>query len=61
MGFFADKVIPAFIFTFMAFILIRAFKTPLGAFKDWIKGLIESARDRAADRDQAGGMTVAYE
>jgi len=62
MGFFADKVIPALIFLFMAFILIRAFRTPLGQLKDWIKSLISSGKERAADRaEQAGGMTVVYE
>jgi len=62
MGFFADKVIPALIFIFMGFILIRAFRNPLGDFMNWIRGLIGNARERAAERaDQGGGMTVAYE
>jgi len=62
MGFFADKVIPAFIFIFMAFIVIRAFKTPLGDLMDWIRRLISSGKERAANRaDQGGGLDVAYE
>ena len=61
MGFFADKVIPAMIFIFMGFILIRAFKNPLSDFMNWIRGLIGNARDRASSGEQAGGMTVAYE
>lgn len=60
---FLDTIIPIIIAIVFGFILISAFKKPLGAIWDWLRGLFSNARERAQERKAqiTIGREIVYE
>lgn len=63
---FLDTLIPIIIAIVFGFILISAFKKPLGGIWDWLKGLFSNAKEKAAERReqmslQTGLKQIEYE
>jgi hypothetical protein len=51
---FLDTLIPIIVFIVFGFILLSAFKKPLGAIWAWLSGLFAGAKEKAAERREQG-------
>jgi len=58
MGFIDETMIPGIILVVFVGILIRAFKTPLGDFFNWTRGLFSRGD---GERESGGDVSLYYE